>query len=93
MSIPVTRGRNSEIAGIKVISNRQKIIAIINRIIPLKTTSSDVLPTRAATNRLMPRGGVIKPMARATTMIIPKWMGDSPSCRATGSRINAYLVY
>ena len=59
----------------------------MNLIMPLVTVSSGSRPTLAATNRLIPRGGVMNPIARFTTMMTPKWIGFIPMLSAIGSRI------
>ena len=49
-------------------------------------------PMRAtvqAANRFTPKGGVIMPSARFTTMMMPKCTGSMPKCIATGTRIGA----
>lgn len=43
--------------------------------------------TLDATNKVIPTGGVLIPIARLTTQIIPKWIGSIPNCWATGSKI------
>ena len=45
----------------------------------------------AATNRLTPIGGVIKPMARFTTMMTPNWIGFTPMFVAIGNRIGVRI--
>ena len=90
--MPDRRGRNSEIDGMNVIASRHTIIAMMKRIIPWHTTSSFTSPIRAATNKLIPNGGVMNPIARFTTMIIPKWIGLSPSDVATGRRMGESTI-
>ena len=51
--------------------------------------SSDILATVQAAKRLTPKGGVIMPMARLTTMMMPKCTGSTPKCTATGTRMGA----
>ena len=51
--------------------------------------SSEILATVQAANRFTPKGGVIMPRARLTTMIMPKCTGSMPKCMATGARIGA----
>ncbi len=48
-----------------------------------------ILATVQAANRLTPKGGVIMPSARFTTMMVPKCTGSMPKWRATGTRIGA----
>ena len=57
--------------------------------LPSVTVSRGSEPTLAATKRLMPKGGVIKPIAKFTTMMIPKCTGLIPMEVATGKRIGA----
>ena len=42
-----------------------------------------------AANKFTPKGGVIMPMARFTTMMSPKCTGSTPKCMATGARMGA----
>ena len=74
-------------AGMKVISSS----AAKNRIIigyALRASSIIGMPeSDEATNRLTPIGGVTNPIARFTTMMIPKWMGSTPNTIAAGSKI------
>ena len=65
-------GSHMLIAGINVIRSRSTIMIMINLTIPETTVSRLLRPTRAATNKLIPRGGVMNPIARLTTMMIPK---------------------
>ena len=51
--------------------------------------SSEMLATEQAANRLTPKGGVIMPSARFTTITIPKCTGSMPKRAATGARIGA----
>src|SRR5690606_10856429 len=51
--------------------------------------SSDILATAQAAKRLTPKGGVIMPMARFTTMMVPKCTGSTPNFMATGTRMGA----
>ena len=51
--------------------------------------SSDILATVHAANRLTPKGGVIMPSARLTTMMMPKCTGSIPKCMATGTKMGA----
>ena len=64
--------RAMQLVGINVITRTSITITIINRIIPEQTSSNDVFPTRAATKRFTPSGGVMKPTASVTTIMIPK---------------------
>jgi hypothetical protein len=45
----------------------------------------EILAIPHATNRSRPTGGVIRPMAKFTTMIKPKWIGFTPTALASGS--------
>ena len=71
-------GNNIEIAGMYVITNNTIIITAKNGIIPFITSSSVVSPTREATNKFTPKGGVINPIAKFTTIIIPKCVTSTP---------------
>src|SRR5699024_2051905 len=44
------------------------------------------------TNRLTPRGGVMKPIANATIMTTPKCIGSIPISSAIGSRIGVKII-
>ena len=65
-------GRIMEMPGIKVIRSRSRIITRINLMIPEHTVSRLLPPTLAATNRLIPRGGVINPNGQVYDIINPK---------------------
>ena len=80
------------IAGINVISNKSTTITRINFIIPEHTVSRSLRPTLDATNRLIPRGGVMNPIARLTTITMPKWIGSTPNCAAIGNKIGASTI-
>ena len=90
--MPSNLGNVSVIAGIYVINIRQSNIVAINIGISFNTTSSLVFPTRDATKRLMPNGGVKNPIARLTTIIRPKCIGLNPTDLATGSNIGASTI-
>ena len=60
--------------------------------IPLITLSRVVSPTRDATNRFTPSGGVMKPIARLTTMMIPKCVTSTPIAVTTGYRMGARII-
>src|SRR5690625_3286498 len=45
-----------------------------------------------ATNKFTPRGGVIKPIAKLTTMTIPKCIGSKPMLTAIGSKIGVKIM-
>ena len=51
--------------------------------------SSEIRATVHAANRLTPKGGVIMPNAKLTTITSPKCTGSMPKCTATGARIGA----
>ena len=44
-----------------------------------------------ATNRLTPIGGVTNPIARLTTIMIPKWIGFMPTAVTIGRRIGVRI--
>ena len=69
---PNKSGNNIDIAGTYVMNNNTTIITIKNGIIPFMTSSRVVSPTREATNKFTPKGGVINPIAKFTTIMIPK---------------------
>ena len=71
-------GRVMEIAGMYVMRIRPISKAIKNGMIFFTRSANGILPIPHATNRFTPTGGVIKPMARLTTMMIPKWMMLTP---------------
>ena len=45
-----------------------------------------------ATNRLTPIGGVTNPIARLTTIMIPKWIGFMPTAVTIGRRIGVRII-
>ena len=53
------------------------------------TLSNDTRATVQAANKFTPKGGVIMPRAKLTTMMMPKWMGSIPKYMATGVNIGA----
>ena len=55
-----------------VITNRAIMFAIRSQIIAFVICSIEILAIPQPTKRLTPRGGVDIPMARLTTMMIPK---------------------
>ena len=73
----------------KVISIKSMSMMIMNATIPFKITSIGESEIREATKRLIPKGGVMKPIAKLVTMIRPKWIGSRPIEVATGKRIGA----
>ena len=77
------------ICGMNVISAKSAIMMNINLKIPCKIVSIDSLEILEATKRLIPRGGVQKPMAKFTTMMIPKCTGSTPMLAATGINMGA----
>ena len=81
-----------EIAGTYVSNNNVAIIKTKNGMIPLMTTSNVVSPTREATNKFTPSGGVIKPIAKLVTMMIPKCTGSTPKAVTTGNKIGAKIM-
>ena len=52
----------------------------------------DILPMPQARNRQTPTGGVNRPIARLTTMIIPKCTGLTPRAVTIGIRIGQKTV-
>ena len=56
----------------KVISIKSMSMMIMNATIPFKITSIGESEIREATKRLIPKGGVMKPIAKLVTMIRPK---------------------
>ena len=78
--------------GTYVINISVAIIRIRKGMIPLITLSNVVSPTRDATKRFTPSGGVMKPIARLTTMMIPKWIGSTPREVTTGNRMGARII-
>ena len=48
--------------------------------------------TPEPTNKFTPRGGVINPIARLTTMIIPKCIGSYPRLIATGNNSGVKII-
>lgn len=62
--------------GIKVMINSTIVIAIMNGIIAFDSSSRLNPDMLDPTNRFTPTGGVMKPIAKATIIIIPKWIGS-----------------
>ena len=72
---------------IKVVS-----IATKNGIIALEIASIERPEIPDPTNKLTPNGGVMNPIAKLTTMIIPKWIGSIPMFTAIGSKIGVKIM-
>ncbi len=51
----------------------------------------DALATAQATKRILPTGGVHKPMQRFNTIMMPKCSGDMPKLTATGRKIGVKI--
>ena len=73
-------------------NNNTTIITIKNGIIPFITSSRVVSPTREATNKFTPKGGVINPIAKFTTIMIPKCVTSTPKAVTTGNNIGANII-
>src|SRR5699024_730908 len=84
--------KNSDNCGTNVMINTLTIIIMINGIIARTKGSNVVLPTRAPTNSDTPTGGVINPIAKLATMMIPKWVGSIPIDVTTGSKIGVKIT-
>ena len=89
---PSRFGKNIEIAGTYVSNNNVPIINTKNGIMPRITTSNVVSPTRDATNRFTPKGGVMKPIAKFVTIMIPKCTGSTPKAVTTGNSMGAKIM-
>lgn len=68
-------------------SSRQTIMERINGTIRLQISSIRSPVMVDATKRLEPNGGVQKPIASATVIITPKWMGSYPMLVTMGRKI------
>src|SRR5699024_11542945 len=67
------------------------IKTIINGIAFLAIVRTDNLLSELATNKFNPKGGVTKPIAKDTTIIIPKCIGSIPIAFTTGKKIGAKI--
>ena len=72
-------------------SNRMSIPTKNGKIARLRL-SSDTLEVLLATNKLTPKGGVQKPIARLTVRMTPNNIGSTPSAVATGNRIGVMIM-
>ena len=63
----------------------------INGIAALAISATGTPVKELVTKRLMPIGGVTKPIARLTTMITPKWTGSTPNAVTIGSKIGVRI--
>ena len=54
--------------------------------------SIGVFPTAEAMNKFTPNGGVIKPIAKLTTIMTPKWIGSTPASTAIGNKIGVSIA-
>ena len=50
------------------------------------------LPIAEAMNKLAPRGGVTKPIAKFTMQTIPKWTGLTPTAVTMGSKMGTVKI-
>ena len=75
----------------KVTTNSISIIAAKNGSKGLITLDTDTLATPAPTKRMVPTGGVHKPMQRLRTITIPKWTGSIPNCVTTGKKMGVKM--
>lgn len=71
---------------------RRSIITTIHGQIFLVSLSKDISPTWQAMNKFAPRGGVINPMDRFITTMIPKWTASTPSRVTMGSRMGVRMI-
>ena len=72
-------------------TNKTTIEATRNGIIGFTNLPTDKSETCEATNKFNAIGGVIKPIARFITIIIPKWTGSIPSSIAKGKSIGVKI--
>ena len=68
----------SEMAGTEVMIIRHPMMTSTKGSKCPTMRSSEILATVQAANRLTPKGGVIMPKARLTTMMMPKCTGSIP---------------
>ena len=80
-----------EICGIYVTINNTMIIAIKNGKIWRMTSVIVVLAIPHPTNKQEPTGGVQIPIHKFMIIIIPKWMGCTPSCVTIGKKIGVKI--
>lgn len=88
---PNKLGIHNEIPSKKVTKNKTKIIAIKKGTNGLMTFETEIFATPAPTKRMVPTGGVHKPIQRFNTMIIPKWTGSIPKVETTGKKMGVKI--
>ena len=84
-------GSHRVLAGIKVISAREKIIIPKKGSIFLVTLAMVVFPTPQPMKRQVPTGGVQRPMERFAIIVIPKCTGCIPKEVTTGKKIGVKI--
>ena len=82
---------NNEICGIYVTIINTNTVTKKNGIKGLMTSSIFKLATLAPTNRTGPTGGVIVPIDKLKTIIIPKCTGFMPKLKAIGKKIGVNI--
>lgn len=85
-------GKYIVISGINVIKPRTKIITAQNGIKDLKIFDIGKFAMLDDTNRVIPTGGVDKPIARFVTVIRPKCMGSMPNFVTIGSKMGTIKI-
>lgn len=85
-------GRNNDNCGMKVTSINITNMAHKNGVIDFTSSSRDTSATPVATNKLAPKGGVQKPIAKLTVIMTPKWTGSIPIPWTIGSKIGVRMI-
>ena len=80
------------IQGIYVSKSTAIIMLRMNGHTALEMDSRVMPPIPQPTKRQTPSGGVTIPMARFTTIMIPKWRGSTPICVTTGRRTGTRMM-
>src|SRR5699024_1081360 len=68
------------------------IIAINSGKLALTILSKGTFPTAEETNKLTTTGGVMKPIAKLTTIMTPKCIGSTRNTVETGNRIDVKIT-
>lgn len=85
------RIRHSEICGKITIRTRPMANSMVKGSETFAIRITGILVMELATNRLIPTGGVTKPTARFTTIMMPKWTRSTPMAVMTGARIGVRI--
>lgn len=86
------RGTESVISGMKVISANDRINMPIIGKIGLMIFWNGISAIEQETNNKVPTGGVISPILKLNTIMIPTWTGSIPSMLNTGISIGVKMI-